>query len=780
MATDGPLSDDQRNYYNDFQTELEAIKASTLALTTIIPEQTAALQQTLSDVYRGSGPSRGAQTESGLWLPGGSPFSSMAIGGGLSDAQAKQLLSQIQTTASSAPATRSTQASSPSTDAQPKPKTDVWGRPVPQQTADSTTSWRDRVSTSATGDTSWMHWPGTNPSAMDYLNMMTVTGANLANKRQATLDARNVPAAQAAYDTQYQTLLQDAGGDASAIDPQDLQDLQSRTAPPETKLGAVSDFFNSAQGAYAQGRTLMGAITDIARPLQAATNYAYQTGYQGDSSGLLGFRGPGAALAGFGQRTSQIGFALGNNVTPGQSADIYSNLFQGGWYGGASTDAMRTAAAHMISENPAVGTSPDYFSMMDQSTRLGASSLQEFNDAMRQVPDASLAAHTSISQTMSALGSMGQYNKSTGGTFAGGIQSGLDWQNVTGTPASVMQQLMQNPFVQGATFSETGLMPQMQGLLSSSQHTTGIMSAMNMLKGAIVAPKGYNYKDPITGLSKSISGEQQKEALMAQELGVSPEFVHTMLQNGKGWQTGMELSNSAETYQSAVVGNLRQGNMQGAYDDLQGKPWQKLRGALGGAVDSQGHHIFENWGTYRQLQQSNAAREAEGHKPLTQAQMHAKAQRQAVTDVTNAGDTALLKDEGLSGLSQFESPQARAQEAQKLLKKGGLSKQVMSDVAAARAKEIKKYQAQDTQKYGPSSGNGQGPQLQIELGPAAKKMFHLSDPNNQQKAAQNSGSASIGLNSYLGGSTADPYPNLDTAGGSDTFNYGGPNDPSTY
>lgn len=670
--------------------------------------------------------------------------------------------------------------------------TDQWGRDTIPQSPDDR-GWRSRANGGADA-MNWMHFPGAHATPLDFFKLFGTMTANRASNKQDGFDA----VAQPKYDAAIQRLKDDYAKSEgvpvdqvslSDLNPAEVQKAQKDTMPDESKWGGVSNFFAKAQNGYATGAMMMQGLQALNAKALVPTNYAYETGYQGGGADLpFGLGRFGAIGAGLGQRFSQLGFSLNNDITPGQSADIYNHLFNQGWYGGSSTDAMRQTAANMMQQNPMVASSPDYYTMMDQSTRYGAASLNEFNQVMKGVPDAAKAAHQSIGDVMADMSSMGNFNKSIGGTFYGGIQAAQDWQNVTGTPASVMQTLQQNPFVKGATFSQTGLMPFEQGLASPFQKTQGILGALNMLNRAIVAPKNYAYKDPITGLSKEVSGQQQKEALLAQQMGVSPEMIHVMLSNQKGWQNGMALTNSAETLTQSTIDSVRQGNYGSATQDITGAPWQRLQHTLGGAVDAQGHHIFENWNDYDNLV----------HGGMGKAKAHRLAQAQAVRAVGNAGDTDVLKNasggqigHGLQALGitpgyannwnynnltdDFSAAQ-RGKLAKYLMQHGDMTERTKVRVASDREALIKKYINKNTQKFGPgSSGNNNGPQLQIELGPAAKKMFHLNSPNGQQKAAAGAGSASINLNSWVNGPTAPPTPNLDT-GGSSTFQYGSPND----
>lgn len=756
--SDTPVS--QQGYDYDFLQAIEAVQANTQALTTLIPKEFAALSRTIQDVYKNAGPSRG--TAAGRSMPSISGNSSLS---GTTDATARAIL-----------------AGQDITEAEVEGNTSTMGGP----------SWQARVRRGGLGQILPMpRFPGAQPNTADLLNYASTVAANWADSRQQTLNQRaqtNYQSTLKQMATEGQVVLDGNGNPVGPLTEDVTNRLTEAATPQSTNIGKISDAFSGLENAYAQGKYIRGIMGKVLEPAAAMRNYGYQSGYSGGSSPLfLGLRSPfdGGVGAGLGQHFSQFGFALGNNVTPGQAGEIYNNLFSRGWYGGGSTNDMRTASASIMRANPYIGSMPATYDMMDKTTRQGATSLSEFVSIMKQVPDAAKAAHTSITDTMAQMDSMGMYNTQIGGTYGAGLNNALAWQSVTGLPTAIMQQLMQNPMVIGQTYAATGLMPQMQGLASPFQHVQGIMGSLNMLNRAIISPANKSYKDPITGLTQQIGGQKQKEALIAQQLGIPQDVVHTMLSNQTGWMHGAELLNAGQTYSSAVDRAVRSGNMSGAYHDLI-SGYRGIQSSMKDAVDSQGHKIFEDWGTYRSLVSGG----------MSAKQAHSQAQLMARRRVTNAGDTDVLKDANASSieqamresglgdkystnssysLKQLDARQ-RATVAQRILKDGNVSGRTMRDVSRDRSREMTKYINENTQKFGTGNQGNNGPKLQIELGPAARKVMHLSDPTGQQKANANAGTASINLNSYVNGATAAPYPNLDTAGQAATYNYGGQDD----
>lgn len=778
---------DPGGYNFHFLMNLEAISKSTQALTTLIPEQFTALNQTLHDVYAKAGqPSRGTAA---LRDPGISGSSSLS---GTTDATARAQLNRDPTEAQ-------VDGSNPAS-------------PMGGNT------WQSRVRRGGLGQILPMpRFPGASINTNDVLQYASTVAANIADKRQQTLNA-NQAASTIQTMTSTGTIQIGPDGmpqmpDGSPLTPDVASDIAAGSTAAPTKLGKISDVFAGAENAYAQGKYIQKMVSGITEPAAAMRSYGYQTGYQGGGAGFLGFRSPfsGGAASGFGQKMSEMGFALGNNVSPSQAGTIYNNLFSNGWYGGQSTDDMRTAGARMMNTNPYIGSMPQYYDMMDKATRQGAASLNSFNEVMGQIPAAAKAAHTSITDTMAQMDALGSYTSSTGGIYASGLNDASAWQSATGQPSAILGQLLQNPLVQGQLFAASGLMPQLQGLATPYQQTQGIMNSINLLNKGIVGPGAKTTIDPLTGLPQTTSQQSQKVGLIAQQLGIPADVVSSLLSNETGILHGSEMQNSAAAYNSNVSYNATHGNWNKAYNQLTGRAWSGLQAGMKDAVDSQGHHIFEDWNDYDSLmsKDSQANRLLDGKTMLTPQQAHAQAQLAARRQVTNAGDSTVLSGATSSQLhqaliaavgyraasgSRYTGPESisdisarqRATAAQYLLKHGDVSSKTMANVSSDRQKEIDHYVNQNTQKFGAGTSNNSGPSLTIGLSAQAKKLFNISGPNGQQKANLNAGSASVNLNSYVNGPTADPTPNMDTAatnmGDSTGFNdqYGDSSSDSLY
>lgn len=762
------------DYEKQLLLTLEAIQVNTAQLKTAIPQEFAALSQTLAATFNYNiGPSRG--TPGSGAMSGTSGLSSMT---GTTDASARAALTS---------------------------RAQTLGEDDGSAGRGSGSGWQSRVLMNDLGSALPItRLPGAAATTRDYLKYGASYFANKAYTRQSTLDGQ----AQAEYadlvtkHAMAGDISMDANGNPinfndqplldkfnQPVDPNDgvAQALSKAITPATNKFGKVSDLLSSAEEGYAQGQAVSTILRKVLHPISGLRQLGYQTGAQGSSAGFLGFRSPfdPAVQAGLAQKVSQMGFALHSNVTPGQAATIYEQLYGQGWMGGQQTNAMRTAAGQIMNQNPFIGGMPQTYSMMDQATRKGQMSLQDFVGTMLKVPDAANAAHVNISQMMSDMQSLGDVNVSMGGTFGQGMQNAQAWSRITGMPAGPFGQMIQNPYVQGQTFLHTGLLPWEQGLATPYQHMEGVMGAVTMLNG-IVSPGGpLTSRIGNTGFSTTVTRQQQKEALMSHLMpGASSGFIHQLLVNRRGIMAGSRLGAESQSYRDTITQYLQSNHpkeLQHAYNMLGGSghgTFGQLYGDLGRAVDSQGHKVIEDWGYYDQLRHHDGGLlgMVEG-SPMSMAQAHKAAQARAMWNIRRAGDRRALEMMGLpaaavnnlSGRQQFDA-------VQKLMHEHRLSKRAMDEIAKARNTQVQRYQAMNTQKFGASGNNPSGPQVTIELGPAAKKVLHLSSPSASAKASRNNG-GTVTMPLPGGQPSTAPMPNVDTAGTGSVIN-GSQQDPN--
>lgn len=705
-----PIPPDAQEYLEDFKESLRSIKAAVRAQKEVIPKAIADQTAALTDILTGKDFASHA-------TPGPSYAGGRSGGSTLDDIDDAALRARLNAH-----------------------DRDPYGGRV----RDLGSDWRDRVNMrGADSNLSWLHFPGAHMTPVDYFDTIAVSAANLAARRQASAAKQSD-----LYDTaQSLGLVSDTG----EMHP----DVASALAGSDSRLGGLSNLAAGAQSGYITGQKIKGMLGDVflkpARAMQNSAQYAYQTGYTGsDSPGFLGLRMPwdGAVAQGFGQRLSQVGFALNNSLTPSQAGTIYSNLFGQGWLGGSQTNHMRDAAAQIMRSNSYIGSQPQTYSMMDQATRMGVTSLQRFVDTMSQVPDAAKAAHTSLGQTMTDMQAIGEVVKQQGGNVQGGYDLTNAWQRVTGLPGATLTPALTNPMVMAQTYMNTGLMPMEQGLASPGQRIAAIMQTVSRMHNTIIpqGAKNYNLGD---GFHSSVSGEDQRVALMAQFFpGWSSNTIKKMLHNRQAITTGSNLQGHFDAWNQS---------MQGAGDDR--AKLSHLLSAAGGGHGNWGDLVHEMHGA-RYIGQSGRLRKMFTDKQIQGLQgIRADDIEKWVTDHPGANQT----HGGRTGVSAGVADRAMLDGRQTL--PAELQRKIVHD----RIQAAGKIMSQNTSKQ----SNPGKTVVQIQLTGAAQKALSFSSPTGQGKAQGNAGSININV-PYAGGYTQPPMPDLNTASPSQSYGPGFP------
>lgn len=297
----------------------------------------------------------------------------------------------------------------------------------------------------------------------------------------------------------------------------------------------------------------------------------------------IGFQLPGplrflteAGREGLRTSVEQVKLAARSEITKEQAAAITEAVESRGWRGDQQR-RMVQGAGDLFSLPGLNQLNPDLgVGLMDQSLRYGNSSVKDFVETMRGLPDAAKAAKVSIDEMASGLEEMGNAVQEQGGTFREGLQRGTEFSSITGLPPQAGTKLMQNPVVQSNMFLKTGLIPQVQGLAPTGSLTGSTYDSLKQMVGIFD-----NMPDTvIRGASgkTTISGERQAIALAGQQLGLTPDEAISMWHNGKRIQTASRLETSLEGYQQerskalrskrglGGLGGLEVGDQKGRYN----------------------------------------------------------------------------------------------------------------------------------------------------------------------------------------------------------------------
>lgn len=297
------------------------------------------------------------------------------------------------------------------------------------------------------------------------------------------------------------------------------------------------------------------------------TNVGYNQGFSGQGSDIapfgIGLQLPGplnsAGLEGAKIQASELRQSAKAGVNRGQVNQIYNNLSDRGWYfGDQNFGRMRDSLTSLTQWNPAIGTNPLTADMQDRTVRMGSSSLNDFNAVMRQIPDSARAAHVSLAQMQSDMDQMGEVNQTRGGTYASGMRDAAQFSAATGMPANVQTSLLNNPYISMQAMTRYGILPSQAGLLSPEQQTNATLSGVMQMYHSFGAG---SFTDRTStdalGLRSTISARSQRIAMVANQLGISPESVTRMVNQNTQMQAGNTASLEMRDLSTTIGGISR-------------------------------------------------------------------------------------------------------------------------------------------------------------------------------------------------------------------------------
>lgn len=614
------------------------------------------------------------------------------------------------------------------------------GQPSPTASVGAK-SWLDRVTQSGSGSSLMLpHLQGAVLTPADQLNFLASTAANIANNKRSTVQKELIALNARQADPNQPFTEVDADRQNALL-----------TQLNEGNLGGgfaskASNAFGTMAAGYAQGRYVSASLKTIFDPIAGARNLGYETGYQGAQPGFLGIRMPwdGGAAAGAGQHLASLGFAFNNSLTPPQANTIFSNLFSNGWLGGTQTNQMRDAAAQIMRTNPYVGSQPATYTMMDQATRMGVTSLQAFVDTMRGVPDAALAAHTSIAQTMSDMQAVGSIVQQQGSTVQQGYNLNNDWQNITGLPGAVLAPALSNPMVQATTYMNTGLMPMEQGLAGSGTRISSVMQTINRMFNTVQPQAAKTIRGP-GGFSQNISRDQQRFALMAQFFpGWDSSTLSKLYHNQTAINAGSNIQTELNDWQQMANGASQHGNTA----QLNALLGSSAKGGDWGAI-LRGIQQAKYIGASGNVRQMFSAKQIQGIKDIRQHDINHWITKPYAYDSQNPDIGNIQK--------VFHNIQAARLEHGQGKLPAQLAKQILHDTKWQTQKDM----GANTQKQ----SNPGATTVSIKLQGAAAKLFSLSSPQAQGKSQAGAGQININQ-AAASGLSAPPMPDFNTSYGS--------------
>ena len=338
-------------------------------------------------------------------------------------------------------------------------------------------------------------------------------------------------------------------------------DIFGESFDPNSRKARMGRYYANA-GRVLHGAAEFAGAVSLGHQMASTYGYDFRTHTISGTGGLeglgekLGVSGSGmdvgplripginpAARKGAQEQWEMTKMAMAPGINKTQANFIFDQLYDRGWLGGEQTNTMREGSKHIMQYNKQLGMNPQTYDAMDKSLRHGTITMEDFVKTMKRVPEAAKSARVSLDQMVADANAMGEQNQEFGGTFAQGFKNAMTISEISGLPAGVVGAGFNNPIVQGYTTVQSGLPPQLQGLLPGGQRMQGVMAAVNSMQNAVsgIGPK--TTTDPATGLKRTITGKDQQVAWLHQ---MFPEYSPEVLKAMTDPKTARQIKDAGE------------------------------------------------------------------------------------------------------------------------------------------------------------------------------------------------------------------------------------------
>jgi len=333
-------------------------------------------------------------------------------------------------------------------------------------------------------------------------------------------------------------------------------------------LQSAGKFFETAGTSYVPNAlATASAINQIAiQPAQKLGGMSTSLNSLGEATGLsaaggdislgpFGMRTPfnAAALEGARIQASILKDSMQAGVTRGQASNIYNQLMGRGFMPDtAGFGRMKEGMLDINKFNSLLGQDPRTSEILDRSTRMGQSSVQDFVETMKTVPTAMRAGRESMSQVVQDMMAFGDFYKKQGGTYAGGTSAATAMMTASGLPGQSLLQLQQSGFVQARQMQQSGLMPWQLGQMDPQQRLMSTMQSVQMLSRQL-GPTGPDKisKDRF-GFTTVQKGSAKQDATIGMMLGTDAATIANIRENYAGIMTGTRLQEGFQHYEDAA------------------------------------------------------------------------------------------------------------------------------------------------------------------------------------------------------------------------------------
>ena len=424
--------------------------------------------------------------------------------------------------------------------------------------------------------------------------------------------------------------------------------------------------------------------------------------------------------------------------TPGvnsqQVEKIYSNMNALGFHGGDKTNRMRDVLIQATRSNKNVADNPIYAQITAESMRYDSSKKtadQLIKTFAEDVPKAMKNAQMSAEDMAQAMVDFGNISRSQGGSFSQGAQDAGFFGTMGINANQASKTVGESPFYQTAARMQTGLPSWQQGLMSSGGKYSAYMGGINMVaqmaggkqSDSVVKSQGWAGE---SGGTEVISGLDKQAANMVMiDPTLTPEQAKAMLDPKTGQvRQGLidlgQISSNATSWstQLGVAANNR----------------NKGKTNYSAIFDTTGKDVDPNttsWG-----EQISHLKDAEMIDPKT-------------------GKPVRLGGRYPKSLEKIEN--YGSEEVAQIMKNGVHGKEVgrLRRIGTERQKKLKDFMSDKDNGL----ADAQSGDVVVELGPAAKKHFHIAGTQNGYRKFVNKQDANGGQNTNTNDAYTGPTDN---------------------
>lgn len=252
----------------------------------------------------------------------------------------------------------------------------------------------------------------------------------------------------------------------------------------------------------------------------------------------LGFPGASAASReGLREELTQRRVQAAPGVSGDEAARI-RNIVAGMGYSGDNNERMQMDLFKHLMQR---GIAPETVApLVDQGLRQGNTSIAALRDTMVDLADAARNANQTLEATTEAAGEYAESVQNIGANYEAALRNAATFTRA-GLDPRIAGQAMQSPMVQGVLTMQTGLPPQLQGIVGAP----GVMQAMGtaIQQGLDLGAPFANMPDStITSASGQritvSTGRDAQIAMAAQTTGIPRQIIERYMRNPNFLQAG--------------------------------------------------------------------------------------------------------------------------------------------------------------------------------------------------------------------------------------------------